>query len=249
MVLFWRLILAHFAADFALQTDAVFGVKKRYSWGVLLHGAIFALTSVLVTIPYLKSLPVWGGLVFLWLFHVAVDKAKLMLSTSAHRDHLGFFLLDQLIHVGAIGLICLLLSRHPRIARAAGESAALIPRWKLGVAYIIAIWASPLLSFYVRSACRRWRARQTPETDRGTFPPATDPPVLPSGLWRWLGYLERGCLVAMIAQGGRMMFLIPLILLPRIGLWISSGKGRWPLGELIPGTAVALSMGLWASTL
>ena len=75
MALFWRLVLAHVAADFALQTDAVFRVKKRFSWGVLLHGAIFALTSILALSPYLGSFSLWVGLIFLWLFHVAVDKA------------------------------------------------------------------------------------------------------------------------------------------------------------------------------
>lgn len=248
MALFWRLVLAHFAADFALQTDDVFRVKKRFPWGVLLHGAIFALTSVLATIPYLRFLPLWGGLVFLWLFHVAVDKTKLVLSTSAHRDHLGYFLLDQLLHLGAIGLISALLSRHPGMALAAQRSADLIPALKLGVAYIIAIWVSPLLVLYIRSAWLRWQRGRPSATETGASRPAGEPSALSPGLWRWMGYAERGCLAAVIAQGGRLFLLIPLILLPRTGLWISGGRGRSALWELILGSAVALAMGLWAST-
>jgi hypothetical protein len=249
MALFWRLVLAHFAADFALQTDAVFRVKKRYSWGVLLHVAIFALTSVLAVIPYLNSLPLWSGLAFLWLFHLAVDKAKLALSASERRYHLGYFLLDQLLHIGAIGLICLLLNGHLRMTLAARESAALIPRWKLGVAYIIAIWVSPLISSYARSDLLRLKALRTPQTEPGVTLPAAGRPVLPSGLWRWMGYLERGCLVAVIVQGGRPMLLIPLVLLPRAGLWIVRGREESILWELVLGTAMALAMGLWAHTL
>jgi hypothetical protein len=249
MALFWRLVLAHVAADFALQTDAVFRIKKRFSWGVLLHGSIFALTSILAAIPYLSNLPMWGGLIFLWLFHVAVDKAKLALSTSERRDHLGYFLLDQLFHLGAIGLICLLLDQDPGIAHQARESAALISRLKLGVAYIIAVWVSPLLSFYVRSACLRWKRPRFSGAESGAPRSAADQPLQPSGLWRWMGYLERGCLVAVIAQGGRLLFLIPLILLPRAGLWIFQGKKAPALWELLLGSAVSLAMGLWASTL
>jgi len=248
MVLFWRLVLAHVAADFALQTDAVFRVKKRFSRGVLLHGAIFALTSILVTIPYLNILPLWGGLVFLWLFHVAVDKAKLVLSVSAQRDHLGYFLLDQLLHLGAIGLICLPLDRHPGIALAARRSAALVPLFKLGTAYITAIWASPLFSLYVRSACLRWKRWRSREPESAA--PLTEgaPRMFPSGPWRWLGYIERGCLVAVIAQGGRLALLIPLVLLPRTALWISGGRESSALWELILGSALAVSLGLWAGT-
>jgi hypothetical protein len=248
MVLFWRLVLAHVAADFALQTDAVFRVKKRFSWGVLLHGAIFALTSILAAIPYLNILPLWGGLIFLWLFHVAVDRAKLALSVSAQRDHLGYFLLDQLLHLGAIGLICLPLNRHPGIALLARRYAALVPQFKLGTAYITAIWASPLLSHYVRSACLRWKQRRSREPEPAAPPPEGALRVFPSGPWRWLGYIERGCLVAVTAQSGRLLLLIPLVLLPRTALWISGGRRSSALWELALGSAVAVSLGLWAGT-
>ncbi len=249
MTLFWRLVLAHVAADFALQTDAVFRVKKRFSWGVLLHGAIFALTSILALSPYLGSFSLWVGVIFLWLFHVAVDKAKLALGASQQRDHLGYFLLDQLLHLGAIGLVCLLLNRHLRMPLEVRESAAVIFRLKLGVAYIVAIWASPLLSFYVRSACLRWKTPPSPGSNSEASRRAAEQPMQPSGLWRWMGYIERGCLVAVTVQGGRLLFLIPLVLLPRTVLWISRGKERSGLWELILGSAMALSMGLWAGTL
>jgi len=249
MVLFWRLVLAHFAADFALQTDAVFRVKKRFSWGVLLHGAIFALTSILAVIPYLKSLPLWGGLIFLWLFHIAVDKAKLVLSSSRRRDHLGYFLFDQLLHLGAIGLVCGLFYRHPLMALEPLESAVLIPRLQLGTVYIVAIWVSPLLSFYIRSAWLRWKGPRPSESNAGASPTGAVQPMLPTGLWRWMGYFERGCLVAVIAQGGRLLFIIPLILLPRTGLWISRKREEPILWELILGTVIALAMGLSAGTL
>ena len=248
MALFWRLVLAHFAADFALQTDAVFRVKKRYSWGVLLHVAVFALASILAVIPYLNSFPLWSGLVFLWLFHVTVDKAKLALSASERRYHLGYFLLDQLLHVGAIGLVCLLLNGHLRTTPDARNSTVLIAQLKLGVAYIIAIWVSPLFSWYIRSDLLRLRARRTQQIEQGVSLPAAGRPQLPTGLWRWMGYLERGCLVAVIAQGGRPMFLIPLVLLPRAGLWMVRGRKEDVLWELVLGTAMAAAMGLWAHT-
>ncbi len=257
MTVFWRLVLAHFIADFALQTDAVFLVKKRCAWGVLLHVAIFALTSIATTGPYLNSPPFWGGLVFLWLFHAAVDKAKLTLGSSGHGDHLGTFLLDQVLHLVAIGLVCLFLSRHSRMIAAADDSASLIPRLQLGTAYIIAIWVSPLLSSYIPSAALRYGSSRPSKGAVGSSQKAFKQELKknksslarPSTQWRLSGYIQRGGLVAAMTGGGRLLFLIPLLLLPGVGLWVSEGKKDAALRELVLGSLVALCMGLWGRTL
>jgi hypothetical protein len=257
MVLFWRLVLAHVVADFPLQTDAVFLIKKRFSWGVLLHGAIFALTSILATGPYLNSSPFWGGLFLLWLFHAAVDKAKLSIGSSGRGDHVGFFLLDQMLHVGAIGLISLFFGRGPQATVLAESSAALIPKLKLGVAYVIAIWVSPLLAFYIRADYARFRTSRSRTADAGSSQQAPEQVpeqtlghlAQPPTPWRIMGYVERGCLVAVITQGSRLLFLIPLILLPRVGLRVSAGRRGAFLWELVVGSLVALSMGLWGSSI
>lgn len=255
MAVFWRLVLAHFMADFALQTDAVFSVKKRFSWGVLLHVAIFALTSIAATGPYLNNPPFWGGLVFLWLFHAAVDKAKLSFNSSGHGDHLGTFLFDQMLHLIAIGLVCLFLTRHFRMIAAVDDSASLIPRLKLGTAYIIAIWVSPVLSFYIPSVALRSGSPRPPKGIVGSCQKTSKKALIknidsrPTAQWRLMGYVQRGGLVAAITGGGRLLFLIPLLLLPGAGLWVSEGKKDTALRELVLGSLIALGMGLWGRTL
>jgi hypothetical protein len=249
MVLFWRLVLAHVIADFPLQTDAVFLIKKRFPWGVLLHGILFALTSILVTGPYWNSLPVWGGLLFLWIFHLVVDRAKLRLIDSGHGDHLGYFLLDQAMHVGAIVLVCILLRGYSGVGDVDESSTTLVPQLKLGIAYIVAIWVSPLFSFYLRSAYVQFDTSRSQRTGSGSFQQVRRYPAQPSPLWRIMGYVERGGLVAVITAGGRLFLLIPLILLPRVGLWVIEGKQSVSLWELAVGSLAALSMGLWGSAL
>jgi hypothetical protein len=235
MVLFWRLILAHVIADFPLQTDAVFSVKKNTEWGVFLHGAIFTLTALLTTVNDLAIPMVWVGLISLGLFHVAVDKGKLVLAGGGRRDNLGYFLLDQALHIGAIGLMSFFFSRLPDAARPAQDPAAITARLQMGTAYVVAIWVSPLLSHYLRSTFHR--------------PPGDRFHARQPALWRTLGYVERGCLVALLALGGRLLALAPLLFLPRIILSIHGGDKEYSHGDFILGSAVAIIMGVWVRTL
>jgi hypothetical protein len=230
MILFWRLVLAHVVADFPLQTDAVFALKTRKKWGVLLHGACFGLTCILFTTPFLKSAAVWSGLAFLWLSHIAIDKAKLVLIGRGQRDHLGYFLLDQALHIGAIALVGLFLNHVPRVTSLAADSAVSIGQFKLGVVYIISVWASPLFCFYTRAAF-------SPQNDDFK----AQQPVL----WRILGYVERGMLTAAVVQGGGLLFLVPVIFFPRIGLAFFTRKREFSLWELILGSVIAIAVGIW----
>jgi hypothetical protein len=234
MVLLWRLLLAHIIADFPLQTDAVFAVKRDIKWGVFLHGTLFLLTALLLTGPYLRFPAVIGGLVFLWLFHVAVDKTKLELAGRGLGDHLGYFLLDQALHIGAIVLICSFLNRHSGVTATASDAAAIVPRLKLGAAYTLSIWASPLLIYYIR---RLFSSRPG------------DVNIRQRGLWRILGYLERGSLTAVIIQGGWWPALAPAIFLPRTLLWAAGKRSRPSFGGVLLGAMMAVAAGLWVRAL
>jgi hypothetical protein len=234
MVLFWRLLLAHLIADFPLQTDAVFAVKKDQRWGVILHATIFGLTAVLLTRPYLNHTEMWLGLVFLWSGHIAIDKTKLVLSGRGGRDHLGYFLIDQALHIGAIALWCLFWKGFPQLRPSSAVSSADARLIQLGIAYVTAIWASPLLAFYLAAAFSRQRL---------DFKSQQHP------LGRVAGYWERGALVAMVIQAGWLLLLMPLVFLPRMSIfWLGKQKGlsRW---EFFVGSSLAILMGLWGRTL
>lgn len=234
MVLFWRLLLAHLIADFPLQTDAVFAVKKKKGWGVLLHGTLFGLVAILLVKPFLKMEAVWGGLLILWLFHIAIDKGKLILVGSGCRDHLAFFLLDQAFHIGSVVLVSQLLNRAPQVTAIATDLEANVLMVKLGIAYVVSVWASPLICFYVRTAVSSQRLgfkTQQPFSRR------------------ILGYLERLMLTAIVAVGGRLFFLSPLVFLPRVSFSFFADERTFSQWELVLGSIIAIIAGAWARSL
>jgi len=234
MVLFWRLLLAHLIADFPLQTDAVFAVKKEKRWGVLLHSILFGLVAILLAKPFLGSGAVWSGLIVLWLLHTAIDKTKLILVSGRRGDHLVYFLSDQVLHIAALALASSVLIRIPQVTAIAQGPASDVHLFKLGAAYVVSIWASPLLCFYCDGAF----------SPRKMGFKAYQPPH-----WRILGYVERGMFTAIVALGGALFFLIPIAFLPRVSIWYFAGKRDFSRWELILGSAMAILAGAWAGTL
>jgi hypothetical protein len=232
MALLWRLLLAHLIADFPLQTDSVFAVKKEKGWGVFLHGTLFGLVAILLAKPFLKMEAVWGGLFILWLFHIAIDKGKLILVGGGRKDHLVYFLLDQALHIGSVILIGLLLNRIPRISVMAMNLEANVPLIKLGIAYVISVWGSPLICFYIHKTVSSEKLEFTTEQ---------------SSSWRMLGYAERWMLTTIVAVGGRLFLLSPLIFLPRVGFSLFADKRTFSRWEFVLGSIIAISAGVWAA--
>ncbi|HEX5823718.1 MAG TPA: DUF3307 domain-containing protein [Candidatus Limnocylindrales bacterium] len=125
LVLAW-LVLAHFAGDFLLQTGGIARAKagsgSRALAGVIVHGLIVAACLVPVGLAY--GGPGWLFLALTAVSHVAIDRAKVLLTrrvavaalADAHRrhegpqpaDHLGrawtprpaaLFVADQVFHL------------------------------------------------------------------------------------------------------------------------------------------------------
>lgn len=112
--LFWRFLVAHFIGDFPLQTDSVFRIKVKYRWGVALHGSIAGIVIFIFAIPYLPHYPIlWLYLFGNLVFHILVDKAKLLLNPKVKRFGFLFFLLDQAVHIGTCWLISLAIPFNP----------------------------------------------------------------------------------------------------------------------------------------
>ena len=103
MHLIATLLLGHLIADFPLQTNWLFGLKRRHWAGVLLHAAIHcAVTGFLLR----DSLSQWPMLLTLGLVHVAMDWLKLRMTFEIQGPA---FVVDQLAHLLAL----LLLSTWP----------------------------------------------------------------------------------------------------------------------------------------
>jgi hypothetical protein len=99
MNLFATLLLAHLIADFPLQTNGLYRLKRRHLAGVLLHSGIHCLiTAILIKNPLAN----WPMLVTLFAFHVVIDWVKLRVEFKFYS--LGF-LLDQLAHLLALLVI------------------------------------------------------------------------------------------------------------------------------------------------
>ncbi len=102
MHLFATLLLGHLIADFPLQTNWVFALKLKNSWGIALHVAIhIVITAILLG----GSISAWPLLSILALLHFACDWSKLNIPC---KSQICSFLLDQAAHVATLLLLTIL---------------------------------------------------------------------------------------------------------------------------------------------
>jgi hypothetical protein len=109
MTIFWRLILAHFVADFTFQTNHIANWKRESKWGMIVHVLTHPVTSYAFTWPYLSMpwvqtrwfhLDGWVCVAFLALFHWLEDEWRVWsIQETGSPDSTGFFLWDQLVHI------------------------------------------------------------------------------------------------------------------------------------------------------
>ena len=102
MSLFIRLILAHFIADFPLQTKEVFHIKSSTRWGVLLHSTIVLVFSTLLSFQYLVNPRVIMIVLIVFITHTIIDKVKLDYLKKNSNSNIKIFILDQFLHISII---------------------------------------------------------------------------------------------------------------------------------------------------
>lgn len=121
-MLFLSLVLAHFLADFYLQTDDMVIDKRRNLWKHVSH---HLLTTGIVLVGFwifyfnfeniLKSLFI--PLIGIVASHLFVDWFKIMLmdklkmTNEDNMKRLGYFVLDQVLHLGVILFVCVFCFR------------------------------------------------------------------------------------------------------------------------------------------
>jgi len=71
---FYRLLLAHFLADFPLQPNELYRLKTKSLLGSAIHGSVFGLVALSLLLP--GGAPVWGVVALLTAFHILVDHVK-----------------------------------------------------------------------------------------------------------------------------------------------------------------------------
>jgi len=117
-MLFFSLVLAHFIADFYLQTDDMVIEKRKNLWKHVSHH-LFTSGFVLIGFWILNYnfenifiyliIPLIGivaaHLIVDWLKIILLEKLKM--ENEENMKRLGYFVLDQVLHLGVILLTCI----------------------------------------------------------------------------------------------------------------------------------------------
>jgi len=183
------MLLAHLIGDYVLQFNALVRWKTRSLWGVLAHGTIVTMVTVIAAITVQPAW--WHYALLIGASHTLIDivRARLIAPPTPGLDLL-YFLLDQIAHLSIIAGV-ILWSQAPTqlpvwfgpraIALVAGLLFLLQPAWVL-------------LRFLVRGV---WGESAAPPLGTGE---------------KYFPMLERVA-IALLALTG-MGYLIPIALLP-----------------------------------
>jgi hypothetical protein len=148
MDFFQLLLLAHITGDFTFQTDRIYRLKQKSPWGVPLHVLICTLVNVVVFHPLLHSAAIWLTIVFIALVHFTLDRTKLFLAVFRAKDGLGYFFIDQGLHLlSLLGAAWYLQRVLP------ATNFWLTPETTVNLtALLVAGFAAPPIIFYIQRA-------------------------------------------------------------------------------------------------
>lgn len=127
------LLLAHLIADFPLQTDRVYQLKRQSQWGVALHASIHGVVTFLLTGFRWDLLHVWF---LLTVVHYLIDTVKLKYNPPQQA---AGFLIDQLAHVSVLLIIAFW---QPGLT-------SILPDWLLYTAFFYAWIPASLMYIWV----------------------------------------------------------------------------------------------------
>jgi hypothetical protein len=236
MNLFWLLILAHFIADFPLQSDKIFALKSKYSWGVLPHIFISFMTNLVVAFPYVGFKKFWLAILFLAISHFLLDWLKVLLTKKLLNDSIFTFLLDQILHIFFIWICCFYLFDIP----SPDINNRLVLSYYLNKKIILAltglvfsIFGGGVLIHYIRKTFFQIKTEKS--GDQVLFPVANK---------RRMGYFERFFSTLGTIIGGWLLILVPLAFLPRILLMEKAGGRESLMINLVAGLSISIGSGL-----
>jgi hypothetical protein len=112
MIVFWRLVLAHFVADFTLQTNRIADWKRQNRTGMAIHVLTHPVVTYVMAWPFLSmtwvqtpwfSLNGWLCVAILTFVHWLEDEWRVWaIQATGSPDSTGFFLWDQVVHLTMI---------------------------------------------------------------------------------------------------------------------------------------------------
>ncbi|MCD4685135.1 MAG: DUF3307 domain-containing protein [Anaerolineae bacterium] len=167
-----HLMFAHMMADYVLQTNWLVARKGKTLYGLLLHGGIVGVMSLLALSPYLGD--VWLLLIGLTAIHTFQDYLKVRYGPRLAVHPFIPYIGDQFGHYITIGVLQLIATRAFDINPSHAE--------------IVYMWTGAAVIAVTRFYDVTWWANwldMIPYFNR----------------WRVFGYVERICMLALSAAG------------------------------------------------
>jgi hypothetical protein len=98
-----HLILAHFLADYPLQSDGMVAYKSKHFTGIVLHSLMHVLTSVLLGLPFVLQGNFWLAIGVMFVTHNFFDQGKVWIHQRFKKaNRFLFYCLDQVAHLAVI---------------------------------------------------------------------------------------------------------------------------------------------------
>ena len=129
--MFWFLLLAHFFADYPLQTNWIV-VNKNRSGVLFLHVFIHILVSLIFVLIYAHE--VWPFVILLAIIHFLIDSGKIYFNKTRPNWVVAPYFIDQSIHLVSIVFIAVLMGNYSGI-----PSFALKPLWLIALIAYLAV--------------------------------------------------------------------------------------------------------------
>lgn len=101
-----HLILAHFLADYPLQSSKLAKYKQNHFAGIVIHSLTHLLISIALLLPFLYDVEVWIAIFIIFVQHNILDQTKVSLSRRYPKwNKFILYLLDQVGHMVIIVLV------------------------------------------------------------------------------------------------------------------------------------------------
>lgn len=214
MYVLYRLLLAHFIADYPLQWSRFLRWKVASEWGKVTHSAIHVLVSIFFLLPYTGNLSFWFFMAILFATHLFQDWLKILAVHGEISDDVFTFLLDQLGHFCILALVLFFSFSHEV------RTLPLLGEFYNNTVYIIALmgviaatYAGSVLLYYLR---------RTFVDERSPFEQG------------WDGMAERLAIFLLIFAAGPYLWLIPIVVICRAIFYL------WRVLQLRPGFDIIL---------
>lgn len=225
MFLFYRLLLAHLIADFPLQFSRLFRLKMEGIKGTILHGSVFGILAILMSVPYIKLSFVGIYLIFLWVFHILIDWTKVKIMTRFKKDNLALFLWDQAMHLVSMAIVIpfSLKRSQPSFLGSLYLSDMFIVT---AILYVVASFAATVIIYYLK------KSFVSPDT---LFP----------GSGKYLDTLERSLVFVLIVLPGYFYVLVPAVIAVKSAVCIKkkfhSNNYDFSLFNLVASYSIAIA--------